>query len=153
SGFFQTFNATYFGGSQNSPYSPPVQLPYQAFINNGTITNFGSQIQANFFLNDGVVFATGGSIDLTSQTRILTNGVFQAPFSRISINANSLQVSNHLLQAAGPITLSVSYYLDDGTIVAGCPELNTNKNFWTGSGLNLTKLPTYANLLSTTFTN
>jgi hypothetical protein len=152
SGFFQTFNAVYFGGSQNSPYSPPVQIPYQAFINNGTITNFGSQIQANLFLNDGVVFATGGSIDLTSQTSILTNGIMVAP-TRISISANSLQVSNHLLQSSGPITLSPSFYLDDGTIAAGCPELVTNKNFWIGSGLNLTKLPTYASLQSTTFTN
>jgi len=152
-GFFQTFNAVYFGGNQTSPYAPPVQVPYQSFVNNGAVTNFGSQIQANFFLNDGVFFATGGSIDLTSQTSILTNGYFLAPQSRISINANSLQVSNHVLRSAGPITLSVSYYLDDGTITAGCPELNTNKNFWSGSGLNLTKLPTYASLQSTTFTN
>lgn len=151
-GFFQTFNAVYFGGSQSSPYSPPVQVPYQAFINNGTVTNFGSQIQANFFLNDGVFHATGGSIDLVSQTSILTNGLMFAPNS-ISVTANSLQVSNHLLQSAGPITLAVSHYLDDGTITAGCPELNTNKNLWTGSGLNLTKLPTYASLQSTTFTN
>ncbi len=153
SGFFQTFNAVYFGGSQTSPYSPPVQVPYQAFVNNGTVTNFGSQIQANFFLNDGVFHATGGSIDLTSQTSILTNGIFLAPQSRISITANNLQVSNHLLQALGPITLSTSYYLDDGTITAGCPDLNTNKNFWTSSGFNLLKAPTYASLQSTTITN
>jgi hypothetical protein len=151
-GYFQTFNAVYFGGNQTSPYSPPITVPYQAFVNTGTITNFGSQIQSKFFENNGIVNATGGSIDLYSQTSILTNGVFIAP-SSIGINASSLQISNHLLQSAGPITLSVSYYLDDGTITAGCPELNTNKNFWSGKGINLPTLPTYANLQSTTFTN
>lgn len=152
-GFFQTFNAVYFGGTQTSPYSPPVSVPYQAFVNTGTITNFGSQIQANFFQNSGIVHATGGSIDLFSQTSILTNGASLAPQSRIGITGNNLQISNYVLRAAGPITLSASYYLDDGTITAGCPELNTNKNFWSGSGFNLTSLPTYASLQSTTFTN
>ena len=152
-GFFQTFNAVYFGGTQTSPYSPPVLVPYQTFVNTGTITNFGSQIQANFFQNSGIIHATGGSIDLFSQTSILTNGYFLSPQSRISVNATSLQISNYVLRAGGPITLAASYYLDDGTITAGCPELNTNKNFWSASGFNVTKLPAYSSLLSTTITN
>src|SRR2546426_892665 len=79
------------------------------------------------------------------------------PSGSVSIAASSLIVSNHTLQtssyitvsntivqsAGGPINLSPSYLLDDGTLAAGCATANTNKNFWNCSGLNLNKAPVF----------
>jgi hypothetical protein len=154
-GSFTAPNAVFFGGSRSSPYyTTTFTEPYQTFINSGTVRDFGSIIEANIFQNSGLFFATGGSISLLSQDTLLTNGAFLTVTGSVSITTSSLVVSNHaLVGGGGPISLSASYLLDDGTLAAGCPEMVTNKNLWLASGFNLTRLPTYATLLSTTVTN
>jgi hypothetical protein len=154
-GFISTENAVFFGGSRRSPVDSTLQqFPYQVFINSGTITNTASVISAKLFENGGIFNALLGSISLgQAQAAILTNGAFLAPNGAISIQGNGLLISNHVFQAGGPITLSPSVSLDDGTFAAGCPEFNTNKNFWVGSGLNLMVAPGLGTLASTTVSN
>lgn len=154
-GFISTVNAVFFGGSRKSPVDSTVQqIPYQVFINSGTITNSASVISAKLFENSGIFNALLGSISLgQAQAAILTNGSFLAPNGGISIQGNGLLISNHVFQAGGPITLSPSVSLDDGTFAAGCPEFNTNKNAWVASGFNLTVAPGLGTLASTTVTN
>ena len=157
-GVIESANLAVFGGSQTSPYSSPTSStnPYAAFVNAGVVTNFGSAIFASYFQNSGTFFASGGAIQLLqAQTAILTNGAFLAPGAPggITIQGGSLLVSNHVLQAGAALTLSVTNYLDDGSLANSVGAIS-NKNTWnTGYGFNLPVLPTTANLLATTVTN
>jgi hypothetical protein len=148
-------NAMFLGGSRTSPVdSSVVNVPYEVFINSGGVTNSGSLIWAKLFQNSGTIEALTGSISLQqAQAAILTNGAFFAPNGDISIQGNGVLVSNHVFQAGGAITLSPSVSLDDGTFASGCPEFNTNKNFWVSTGVNLTVEPPLATLASTTVSN
>jgi hypothetical protein len=154
-GFIGAENAVFFGGSRTSPVdSSVVNVPYEVFINSGGITNHGSLIWAKLFENSGTFLTLSGDINLQqAQAAILTNGMFWASNGNISVQGNGLFISNHVFNAAGAITLSPSVSLDDGTFASGCPELNTNKNFWVCSGLNLTIAAPQATLASTTVTN
>ncbi|MGD0259140.1 MAG: hypothetical protein ABSD29_04870 [Verrucomicrobiota bacterium] len=157
-GVIECANFAVFGGSQTSPYSSPANStnPYAAFVNAGVVTNFGCSIFTAYFQNGGVFLATGGAIQLLqAQTAILTNGAFLAPGTpgAITIQGGSLLVSNHVLQAGAALTLSVTNYLDDGSLTNSV-ETITNKNIWNaGNGMNLPILPPQASLLATTITN
>ena len=90
-----------------------------------------------------------------AQTAILTNGAFLAPGSggTIRIEGGTVLVSNHLLHAGNALTLSLTNYLDDGSLMGGVDAV-TNKNIWlAGYGINLPLLPTNASLAATTITN
>ena len=151
-GTISAFNTIYFGGQRTSPYQSTGPADwYQNFVNTGSIVDQGTFIWSQFFENTGLI-SSGGSISVDSDLGLMTNGFFFAN-ADIDIAANSLLISNHVLQAGGHIALSGTRVLDDGTISAGCPLLNTNKNFWTGSGFSLTSLPALASLQSTTVTN
>jgi hypothetical protein len=154
-GFIGAENAVFFGGSRTSPVdSSVVNVPYEVFINSGNVTNHGTLIWAKLFENSGNFVTPSGSISLQqAQAAILTNGMFWASNGDISVQGNGLLISNHVFNAGGAITLSPSVSLDDGTYAAGCPELNTNKNFWVGTGFNLTRAAPLATLASTTMTN
>jgi hypothetical protein len=154
-GFISTENTVFFGGSRKSPVDSTLQqTPYQVFINSGTVTNAGSLIWASLFENSGIFFAPLGAIQVQqAQAAILTNGMFIATNGEISVQGSGLLISNHVFAAGGAITLSPSASLDDGTFAAGCPEFNTNKNFWIGTGFNLTSTAPFATLASTTMTN
>ena len=158
-GIIQCANYAVFGGSQSSPYSSPASStnPYAAFVNAGAVTNFGCSIFANYFQNSGTFAASGGAIQLLqAQTAILTNGAFLAPAGpgAITIQGGSLLVSNHVLQAGAALTLSLTNYLDDGSLANSVATI-TNKNTWyAGHGFNLLVCPTNeASLLATTVTN
>lgn len=157
-GVIQCQNFAVFGGSQASPYSGPNSSTnaYVAFVNAGGVTNFGCSIFATNFQNSGIFYASGGAISLRqAQAAILTNGAFLAPGSvgAITIQAGSLLVSNHVLQAGAALTLSVITNLDDGSLSAGADSV-TNKNGWyAGYGINLPVWPTNSSLLATTITN
>jgi len=173
-GAFGAVNAVFFGGTRTSPFLSTLVLdPYQAFVNTGRITNFSSQIQANYFQDSGVVDATGGAINLQSQVAILTNGAFLATGGLIigatnffgtgtavagaggpiSITANSLFVSNHVLAAGAAITIS-SPNVDDGSLAFNSADFVTNKNVWfAGNGVNYLTPPTLGSLLATMVTN
>jgi len=151
-------NLIVFGGSQNSPYTGPDSStnPYAVFVNTGGITNFGSFIFATNFLNSGTFLATGGTLQLRqARTAVLTNGAFLATGAAgtIRIDADSLLVSNHVLQAGNTLTLSITNSLDDGSLTDGA-DFVTHPNIWNvGYGINLLTRPARGGLLATTVTN
>ena len=157
-GAIESQNLAVFGGSQTSAYSSPSSStnPYAAFVNAGGVTNFASFIFASYFQNSGTFSAGVGAIQLLqAQTAILTNGAFLAPGTAgtITIQGGSLLVSNHVLQAGAALTLSVTNYLDDGSLSGGADAV-ANKNTWhAGHGINLPLLPANSSLLATTITN
>jgi hypothetical protein len=128
-----------------------VQVPYEAFINNGLLSDQGSIIFANYFQNSGTISNGINSFMLQSQTTVLTNGLITAGggFTNIS---DSLVVSNLMLQAGRSLTLQVTNLLTD---TGPSP---TNGNFWSvggasSGGLNLVRKPVTGDLLGTTITN
>ncbi|HYG35367.1 MAG TPA: hypothetical protein VEC99_11310, partial [Clostridia bacterium] len=152
-GVFKTYNAVYFGGSRNQlPYNnSQVDLPYEAFVNHGSITNEASLIWSKYFENSGTFDVGRGSIILQKgATVILTNGVFDAANGDISITTASLLASNHVLNAGGSITLAATDYLDDGSLGPSGAFGVENKNTWfAGNGINLPVKPARASLLAT----
>ena len=157
-GVIQCPNFAVFGGSQTSPYSSPANStnPYAAFVNAGSVTNFGSATFASYFQNSGTFFATAGAIQLLqARIAVLTNGAFLAPGTAgtITIQGGSLLVSNHVIAAGNTLTLSLTNYLDDGSLINSVGAIS-NKNTWfAGYGFNLPVRPVSASLLATTVTN
>ena len=156
-GFITTANAVYFGGSRSAPYyNTNFNEPYWNFINRGGITNNGTLIWATNFLNTGTFLARSGGISLQkAQTTWLTNGAFLAPGAggAINIESGSLYSSNYMLQGNGPLTLSITNLLDDGSLSYSLATM-TNKNTWSCSGFSLLSVPTIkGSLLASTITN
>jgi hypothetical protein len=144
-------NTVFFGGGRNSPYvTNSLNEPYVEFINGGGITNFGSRIRARDFQNGGGFVAEGGTFTLDDcQRALLLNGVCTASNGAVSLNANNLLDSNHLLVAGAGLTLAVTNILSDGVpnlaILPASDQLTatvTNGNTWqTSYGLNLLVAP------------
>jgi hypothetical protein len=157
-GVIESQNLAVFGGSQTSPYSSPASStnPYSAFVNAGGVTNYSSFIFASYFQNSGTFSASGGAIQLLqAQTAVLTNGAFLAPGSAgtIKIQGGSLLISNHVLQAGNALTLSLTNYLNDGSLGVGADGVANGNVWYAGYGINLPMLPTNSSLLATTITN
>ncbi len=146
-GVIRNYNSAVFRGSRFPPYFPAsFEEPYRAFVNDGSIVNYGSSIWADYFQNNGNIVAQSAGIAVQAQTAVLANGAFFAPSASggdITIVSGSLSVRNHGMQAGGQISLSVTNALDDGGTA----------NFWTvGYGFNLPILPAAGDLLGTTVT-
>jgi hypothetical protein len=125
-----------------------VSGPYDNFINNGLISDQGSQIYANYFENGGTFANNIGSFNLQSQNVVLTNGSLTAA-GGVSITAVSLVASNLVLQAGRSLALQVTDSLTDTG--------PANGNVWsvggvTLVGLNLPIKPLSGDLLGTTIT-
>jgi hypothetical protein len=127
-----------------------VTFPYDTFINNGLVSDFGSTIYASYFENSGTITnGAAGSFILQSQTAVLTNGAIYAG-GDISITADSLVASNVTLSAGRSLTLQVTNLLTD--------EDATNGNFWSvggasSVGIKLPIKPPTGDLRFTTITN
>jgi hypothetical protein len=133
-----------------------TSFPYDNFINNGLVSDQGSTIYANNFVNGGT-FSNGiNSFILKSVTTTLTNSLILAG-GDISITANNVLATNLIMQAGRSLTLQVTNLLTDGAanLVAGGV---TNGNIWwvggaSLSGINLAVKPAMGDLLGTTITN
>jgi hypothetical protein len=157
-GAIESQNLAVFGGSQTSAYSSPASStnPYAAFVNAGGVTNYSSFIFASYFQNSGTFSASGGAIQLLqAKTAVLTNGAFLAPSpaGTIKIQGGSLLISNHVLQAGNALTLSLTNYLNDGSLGVGADGVANGNVWYAGYGINLPMLPTNSSLLATTITN
>jgi len=161
-GSIQSLNAVFFGGSRSSPYySSAYQEPYQAFVNQGGVTNSGTFIWARSFVNGGTFCARLGDIQLDhAQNAVLTSGVFQALSGTISLKSSYLLASSNLFESAG-LALSVTNVLTDGVTNLASIDLSvtnawpTNGNYWVvgSGGINLSVTPGAGDLLGTTITN
>jgi hypothetical protein len=168
-GIITAGNTIFFAGNMSSPYSDPnAATPYQSFVNHGVVTNQGSFIVANYFLNDGVFQNNpSGNFTLRAQCAFLTNGIISAPAGagNVSIACNSLVVSNHSIQSGATLKLSVTNCITDGyalfnqfghTTTTNAPTDGgvTNGNFWTAGGsFSTTFNPMNGDLLATTVSN
>lgn len=147
-GTITSVNTIFFGGSRASPYySSTYNEPYQAFVNRGGVTNFGSLIWAKDFENTGTFHSSLGSVELKQNVNAtLTNGAFVAAYNSIGIESGTLFISNHVLRAGHKLSLAATNGLSDGGVAAG--------NFWTaGDGFDLLVKPAAGDLLGTTVTN
>jgi hypothetical protein len=149
-------NAVYFGGSRTQPpYNTNiVDVPYQAFVNHGIITDFANLIWSLYFENTGTFQTAGGSIELQQgATGVLHDGSFISPAGDISFAFNNLSISNHVLEAGAALTFAVTNSLDDSSLYTPV-GLVTNKNSWNvGNGVNLLVLPKSSSLAATTITS
>jgi hypothetical protein len=136
-GVIQSQNLAVFGTT------PPAN--YFSLINNGTISDKGSQIWANNFANSGVFSSGAQSFVLQSLTTTLTNGSITAG-GNVSITTGSMLASNTVITAGQALTIAVTTNLTDNG--------PGNSNIWTESGgLYLPIKPLAGNLLGTTITN
>jgi hypothetical protein len=146
-------NAAFFGGQRTSPFisSGPGDW-YDSFINDGVVSVQGLTIYSRYFNNSGFLDSGVGPLTVYSLNASITNGTLFAANSSIGLYSGTLLTSNSVLVAGGPITLSITNLLDDGSL-ANCVQFVTNRSVWIGSGFNLLNLPPLASLLATTVTN
>lgn len=153
---------TLLGGTNAVPATTnvvSVSGPYGAFVNSGTVSDTGSIIYANYFLNGGPFNNAFGNFTLFSINTILTNGDIFAyyPFpptftnglnGTISITADTLIASNVELAAGGSLSFQVTNLFTDTGV--------SNGNVWFSdggsslTGLNLPIKPVAGDLLGTT---
>jgi hypothetical protein len=169
-GKISSANSIFFGGARTPPwFSGTYDEPYQSFVTHGLLIAQGDTIWANYFEASGTNNSGVGPIGVQAGSAIVTNGVFQATDADITLTCGSLLISNQVLRAGRSITLTVTNYLDDGSVSNSVDAINgsvsdgrmsnrvevvTNQNNWTvGGGINLLRLPPKASLLATTVTN
>jgi hypothetical protein len=140
------------GGSNAVPGTTNAiafQVPYGAIINNGLLSDQGSQIWVTNFQSGGVINNGVGSFTLTSITTTLTNGLLVAG-GDITLAGTSLTTSNLTLQSGRSLVFRETNLLTD---------LNqSNANVWTlgsgnsgsANGLVMPVKPAAGDLLATT---
>jgi len=143
--------ARLFGGSDAFVgHTNLVSFPYDNFINQGLLSDQGSSIFAQNFLNSGAISNGVGSFTLRSQTTTMTNSVLTAD-GDINITADTLVTSNLMLHAGRSLTLWATNLLTDTGV--------TNGGVWSvgelsaGEGLIVPIKPPIGDLLGTTITN
>ena len=153
-GRISSVNSIFFGGARTPPwFSGTYNEPYQAFVTHGALRAQGDTIWANYFEASGTNNSGVGPASVQAATAIVTNGAFLVTDADITFTCGSLLISNQVLEAGRSITLTVTNYLDDGSL-GNSVTLTNIQNIWTvGGGINLLRLPPQASLLATTITN
>jgi hypothetical protein len=153
-GKITSVNSIYFAGARQPPwFTGTFDEPYESFVTHGIILSQGNSTWANYYEASGTNDSGIGPISVQATSAIVTNGAFLATDADIILTSSDLVISNQFLQAGRGITLTVTNYLDDGSLGTSVDYI-TNKNVWTvGAGISLMLLPTNASLLGTTVTN
>jgi hypothetical protein len=129
----------------NGIFGGPPPANYLAFVNNGVLADSGSLIYASDFANSGSIYNGLGNFFLQSESAVFGGGYISATSGDIAITANSLVMSNVIVQAGRSLTLQATNLLTDGgannTWTVGGSSLN---------GINLPILPASGDLLGTT---
>ncbi len=135
-GVISVQNAADFGSSAQ---------PYWHFMNYGSVLAQGCSIWSTNFVNTGLIDAGPGGINLSATSAVLSNGMLTASFN-IILNAGSLLVSNHVLNAGKGLVIWATNSLNDGG-----PD---SASYWMSGvlGFKLPSLPPIASLLGTTIT-
>lgn len=159
-------NRANFADNMPSLFSPISQaVPYKSFVNHGFISSQGAFVASDYFANSGTLTEIpSGDITLNiSGPAINTNGTLLAPNSPITINANSLFISNSVVASDRALTFNTSCFLSDGYAFgnqfghvtnATLPNVVANGNqFTTRGGVQLLTKPATGDLLGTTITD
>ena len=164
-GFILSQNLVNFAGNMSNPNSNPNNAtPYQAFVNHGSITNQGTFILANYFEDTGIIQENGfGSINVKTIPAIVNNGLLGAPSGSISIDCDSLMISNEVALAGQGLILTAPCFVSDGYLFGNefghitnstLPNIVTNGNIWSvAGGVRIIGTPATGDLLGTTITN
>lgn len=127
---------------------------YNALINTGILTDQGASIWADNFVNSGTVSNDIGSFTLFSLTTTMTNEATNVVFQSggdVAITADTLVISNTLLEAGRSLTLIATNLLTDGG--------TSSSNIWVvgansvGYGISVPIKPPVGDLLGTAITN
>jgi hypothetical protein len=106
----------------------------------GTALQFGGEIVTNE--TDATIFSTGGTVTLHASNAVLVAGSISTP-GDISITAGSLTISNHILDATGTLSFTLTNTLNDGG--------TASSNSWApGNGINLFQRAKVGDFLGTT---
>jgi hypothetical protein len=153
-GRISSVSSVYFSSNTTPPwFSGILEGPYRSFVTHGHLSSIGCSIWANYFEASGTNDTATSPLTVRADSAIVTNGAFLATDADISLTCGTLLISNQVLQAGRSISLTVTNYLDDGSL-SNSVDVITNKNIWTaGGGINLWRLPANASLLGTTITN
>ena len=154
-GQISSLNTIYFASNNVTPpwFSGTFDGPYESFVSHGYILSQGNATWAKYYEAGGTNDSGVGPLSVQSDFAIITNGAFLTPEADITLTSGSLLISNQFLQAGRGISLTVTNYLDDGSL-SNSVDVITNKNTWTvGTGISLMRMPTAASLFGTTVTN
>jgi hypothetical protein len=154
-GKISSVNSIYFAGARTPPwFSGTYDEPYLSFVTHGLISSVGCSIWADYVEASGTNNTGIGPLTLQADSVIVTNGAFLTTDADITVTCGSLLISNQVLQAGRSISLTVTNYLDDGSL-SNSVEVITNQNTWAaGGGIDLWLFPSNgASLLATTVTN
>lgn len=164
-------SAFLFGGTNTIPATTnivAVSGPYGAFVNNGAVSDNGSQIYANYFENSGVINNGANNFNLNCIAAVITNGIILTyqplpPYftnglnGNISIAGDSLVVSNAEIAAGGGLNFLITNDFSD-TIPpysAQSPTVTNGSIFYSDgsgslTGINLPVKPAAGDLLGST---
>ena len=153
-GRISSVESIFFGGARTPPwFSGTYDEPYQSFVTHGMLQAQGETIWAKYFEASGTNDSGVGPLSVQATSAIVTNGAFLVTDADITFTCGSLLISNQVLEAGRSIALTVTNYLDDGSLSNSVTLANIH-NIWTvGGGINLLRLPPQASLLATTITN
>jgi hypothetical protein len=153
-GRISSVESIFFGGARTPPwFSGTYDEPYQSFVTHGMLQAQGDTIWAKYFEASGTNDSGVGPVSVQATSAIVTNGAFLVTDADITLTCGSLLISNQVLEAGRSIGLTVTNYLDDGSLSNSVTSTNS-LNIWTvGGGINLLRLPPQASLLATIVTN
>jgi hypothetical protein len=139
-GAIRLSNLGFFGGP------PPGN--YFALVNNGLISDYGSQFWADNFASSGVISNGMGSFTLQAQTASLGGAVIVAS-NNLSITSSNLVMGGLLLQAGRSLTLAATNLADTGPGNGSVWIVGTNS---VGAGVTMPFLPASGDLRGTSIT-
>jgi hypothetical protein len=96
-----------------------TQAPYQAFVNHGLISDYGTFVWSRYFENSGIIESYGTIQLRQAEVGCLTNGMSVAILGNIDLAAQSLLISNHQFQAGSSLSLTATNMLTDGVVNLG----------------------------------
>jgi hypothetical protein len=129
--------------------------PYTALVNRGTIDAQGIEGNSAYLWNNGKMISFSGDVALTSGSARMNDGTVSSGDQYVYLTSGELYASNLTVSAGAGIVLTITNFLDDGSLTNNVFKRTNGLNTWTvgNGGVQLTRLPQQASLLTTTITN
>lgn len=129
--------------------------PYTALVNRGTIDAQGIEGNSAYLWNSGRMISFSGDVALTSGSARMNDGTLSSGDQYVYLTSGDLYASNLTVSAGAGIVLTITNFLDDGSLTNDVFKRTSGLNTWSvgDGGVQLTRLPQQASLLTTTITN